>query len=53
MRDGYNEECKCTCLGLSLVMLLFSPNLVGYMNTWLPKSDTAIASVTLWQREMV
>ena len=48
LKEGYSEEYKCTCLGLSLVVVLFSPNLVEYMGAWLPQSNTAVTTVACY-----
>lgn len=48
LKEGYSDEYKCTCFGLSLAVVLFSPNLAGYVGTWLPQSDTAVTAVACY-----
>lgn len=45
LKEGYSDEYKCTCLALSLAVVIFSPNLVGLLGALLPQSDATVAIV--------
>ena len=45
LKEGYSDEYKCTCLGLSLAVVLFSPNLAELLGALLPQSDTTVSIV--------
>jgi len=48
LKEGYSEEYKCTCLGLSLAIMLFSPNLVECVGSCLPQSDATVSIVACY-----
>lgn len=48
MKEGYSDEYKCTCLAVSLVIVLFSPRLVSVLSLWMPQSGSPLESVACY-----
>ena len=48
MKEGYSDEYKCTCLAISLVVVLFSPRLVSVLSLWMPQSGSPLESVACY-----
>lgn len=48
LKDGYSEEYKSACLVLALVIVLFSPNLVQLVLSYMPNPGTSFETLTCY-----